>query len=173
MTRIGLIGCGASKKKGVHKAKDLYTSNYFQLKREYAEKVCDTWYILSAKHGLISPEKEIEAYDRSLSDMGSHPTYEWALTVAQDLHTRTDELGRDEYEGVHRLVWLAGEDYVQPVEQLVMDDEVDPFVPRSQMPFRKTSGIGKQMAWLKEEIEEASTETRETTLAQFSGGERP
>lgn len=173
MTRIGLVGCGASKKEGCHKAKNLYTSNYFRLKKEYAEKVCDSWYILSAKHGLISPEKEIEAYDRSVSDMGEHATYEWALSVADSIHTYTDELGEME-GGKHTLVWLAGEDYVEPVEQLVMDDEVEPFVPISSLPFRKTSGIGKQMKWLKEEIEEASTETKETKLTQFSaGGGRP
>lgn len=169
MTKIALVGCGASKKKGVHKAKNLYTSTYFQLKKEYAEKVCDSWFILSAEHGIISPEKEIECYDSTVSEMSEAEIQEWARDVADSIHSYTDELGTDAYEAdVHSLVWLAGEDYVKPVEQLVMDDIVEPFVPRSSLPFRSTSGIGDQMGWLKKKIKEAETERKNSSLGEFA-----
>jgi hypothetical protein len=159
--KIGLVGCGAQKKQGKHQAQDLYTSTYFELKKQYAETVCDTWYILSAKHGVILPEKQIEDYDTTVKDMTEDETREWAEQVYQDLHSWTDELASEEYEGPHRIVWLAGEDYIQPVENLVMEDDREEFVPRSQLPFRQTNGIGEQMRWLKKQIQQEKTVTQQ------------
>lgn len=163
MAKIAVVGCGASKKAGFHEARNLYTSNYFQLKKEFAEEVCDVWFIYSAKYGLIRPDKEIESYDKTVSDMSKDEVQELARGVAQELHVRTDELGKDS-----TIYWLAGEDYVKPVERLVMDDEIEPFNPTSSLPFRNTSGIGEQMAWLKQNIRDAGKTEQNATLGDFS-----
>lgn len=42
---------------------------------------CDQWAILSAKHGLIDPDKVIEPYDVTLSTMRQRP--ECALRLAR------------------------------------------------------------------------------------------
>lgn len=62
-------------------ARDLYTSNYFAAKREFAETVTrwtgdetTGWAILSAKHGCIEPWQPSPYYDVSIDDLGDDPT---------------------------------------------------------------------------------------------------
>lgn len=56
---ITLVGCVKSKLKTPAKARDLYTSSYFAKMRDYAERVAGRWFILSAKHGLVSPDQRL------------------------------------------------------------------------------------------------------------------
>ena len=62
--KIALISC-VSKKQELSdgekvKAKDLYISPLFKMAYDYAKKLdVDRVFILSAKHGLLSPDKEI------------------------------------------------------------------------------------------------------------------
>jgi hypothetical protein len=71
--RWAIVGCGSQKldlsgDKGPVAISRLYTSNYFELKREYAKTCCDEYLILSAKHGLLDPDGDlIEPYDETLS----------------------------------------------------------------------------------------------------------
>jgi hypothetical protein len=44
-------------------ARHAYTSNYFKLCVQYAEKFLDKWVIFSGKYGLISPYFIIDNYD--------------------------------------------------------------------------------------------------------------
>jgi len=56
-----LVGCGAAKADEPREARNLYTSNYFALKRRLAEALTawagdhqtSAWAILSAEHGVI------------------------------------------------------------------------------------------------------------------------
>ncbi|MBI4546374.1 MAG: hypothetical protein HY707_00215 [Ignavibacteriae bacterium] len=68
--KLLIVGCSKSKvwnRKKVAKyipAKDAYTSSLFLLSKRYAEKFySDRWFILSAKYGLIAPDKKISNYD--------------------------------------------------------------------------------------------------------------
>ena len=62
--RVTLIQCTNTKRTGRHKAKDLYDeSNYFCIMREWARSTGNPWFILSAKHGLLEPMREIEDYN--------------------------------------------------------------------------------------------------------------
>lgn len=153
--RIALVGCGSAKQDlddgETVPAKDLYTSPYFSLKREYAEECCDEWKILSAKHGLLDPETEIESYDASLnprsdSYIGDYEAGVWAVETAQSLSVWTSF----KIPYTHYVV-LAGEDYVGHRH---IEDELD----RRQhvaFPFRRDDlgGIGDQQGWLREEID--------------------
>lgn len=68
-TRIVIVQCTAEKAETDRKlpAKDLYMeSRLFEAQRRYAEAYGDHWFILSAKHGLLSPEEEIRPYDEKL-----------------------------------------------------------------------------------------------------------
>lgn len=67
---ITLIQCTDSKRQEPSKAKLLYDkSTYFCKMRDYAEAKGNPWFILSAKHGLVHPETELEPYDAfSLSE---------------------------------------------------------------------------------------------------------
>lgn len=47
-----LISCAKTKRNTPSAAKDLYQSDLFRSMRCYAEENADSWYILSAKHGV-------------------------------------------------------------------------------------------------------------------------
>lgn len=152
--RIALVGCGKSKidldDGETVPAKDLYDSNYFSLKREYAEICCDKWRILSAKHGLLSPDDEIETYDASLkpssdSYIGDYEAGKWAVETSQSLSVF------DSFQAIHaEYVVLAGEDYVTHIE-----DELQSGFRDVAFPFRSDDleGNGDQMGWLRAQID--------------------
>lgn len=153
--RYALVGCGSAKvdlEDGeTVPAKDLYDSTYFDLKWEYVEECCDRAKILSAKHGLLDPDEEIEAYDASLnprseSYIGDYEAGVWAVETAQSIRVWTSL----HIPYAHYVV-LAGEDYIghRHVEaELERQRHVD-------FPFRRDDiqGIGDQQAWLREAID--------------------
>jgi len=152
--RIAIVGCGSAKQDlddgETVPAKNLYTSNYFQLKREYAETCCDEWFILSAEHGLIHPDDEIEAYDASLdpqsdSYIGDYEAGRWSVLTAGEIRTSLS------FRAIHaHYVVLVGETYLQHIEEALTSE-----ARHIEFPFRDDDlgGIGDQMQWLREEID--------------------
>lgn len=147
--RVVLVGCGSAKKEeGVHEAKDLYTSNYFQLKRKYAEVMTPdyrdvtSWYILSAKHYTLTPSTEIEPYDVSISDLSDFERGRWSVIVTREL----TNMYLTVYSHNTEIVVLAGKDYA---ELLDFEDWRD-----VRYPFQECSGIGEQMQWMKQQIQQ-------------------
>ncbi len=80
-----LIGCVKSKLEHPAPAKDLYTSALFRKERAYAESSGKPWFILSAKHGLVSPDEVIEPYDVYLKTMPDAYRAWWGRTVVSQL----------------------------------------------------------------------------------------
>jgi len=80
-----LIGCVKSKLGYPAPAKDLYASALFRKEREYAEDSGKPWFILSAKHGLVSPDEVIEPYDVYLKTMPDAYRAWWGRTVVRQL----------------------------------------------------------------------------------------
>jgi hypothetical protein len=152
--RIALVGCGSAKvdldDDETVPAKDLYDSNYFALKREFAETCCDKWRILSAKHGLLSPEEEIGTYDASLkpssdSYIGDYEAGKWAVKTSNELSVFNS------FQAAYaRYVVLAGEDYITHLEDELTSGHRD-----VSLPFRRDDleGIGDQQRWLRNEID--------------------
>jgi hypothetical protein len=65
------------------KARNLYTSNYFRLKKQFAKRIASVegdrddaspWGILSAKHHVLMPWKEVKYYNKSIDDLGDDET---------------------------------------------------------------------------------------------------
>ena len=65
------------------KARDLYTSNYFQLKKQFAERIAGVnggregaspWGILSAEHHVLMPWEDVKHYDKSITQLGDDET---------------------------------------------------------------------------------------------------
>ena len=70
---VYLVGCGKSKLDHPAPARHIYTGSLFQKALEYAEmkalrEGADIW-ILSAKHGLLSPGDIIDPYDLALTSL--------------------------------------------------------------------------------------------------------
>lgn len=148
MTKFVLVGCGASKRdSGRWPAKDLYTSTYFEKKREYAETVGEQWAILSAEHGLVAPDEKIRPYETSIDDLDEDEVDDLAHEVGMELiewiawaHSNGTE--------VEEIVVLAGKTYIDPLrDRETFHAGIDPSVvfPLQQ---RNISGIGDQMSWL-------------------------
>jgi len=162
---VALIGCGSSKVDLDEDEKlpaiDLYDSNYFGLKREYGEELCDDIFILSAEHRVLPPNEKIGTYDASLtkrsdSYIGDDKKKQWGIETAQELEAVDSEMPENTV-----YVMLAGEDYITPLE-----DSLRAY--RVEYPFRiKTiKGIGDQMGWLRSEIDEKQS-SNQTEFSDF------
>jgi len=185
-------------------AEDLYTSTYFQLKKRYAGGRSDEpedrpgWAILSAEHDVLFPGLEVEPYNTTIDDLEGEPSpvepeayqhtsYPWDEPFYHDrldFWTRRVHYGLASWLGMksgfpeekphcRRLIVLAGEDYIEPLQE---NNVFDPFPWETRFPFQEQdfSGIGEQMAWLKEEAEfyeelhNRTQESRQTAVQSYS-----
>ena len=98
--RVTLTQCTNTKRAGRHKAKDLYDeSTYYCIMREWARSTGNPWFILSAKHGLLDPMREIEDYN------------EVGLSVEQCEQIATELSDK----GVTEVLITAGKKYTDPL----------------------------------------------------------
>jgi len=105
MKTIVLISCVSKKLAHSARARNLYVSPLFRLNLTYAESLKpDAIYVLSAKHGLLALEDQIDPYELTLNTMGSGQIRAWASGVVSQLVAVAD-LKRD------RFVFLAGDKY--------------------------------------------------------------
>ena len=92
---IALISCSESKKREAAPAADLYTSPRFKLSRAFALRQELNYYIISAKHGLLSPQDVIEPYDVNLRSFRPNERAAWAekvVTRLLSLHPKTERV---------------------------------------------------------------------------------
>ena len=83
----------------------MYTSTLFKLNLKYAKSLKPSEiYVLSAKHGLVDLDREIEPYEQTLNKMKAAEVKEWAYMVLQQLRSVTS---LDETE----FIFLAGIKY--------------------------------------------------------------
>lgn len=62
MTSV-IIACGSKKRTSATTARDLYIGSIFLMARRAAESTGLPWFIMSAKYGIVSPDRVIEPYD--------------------------------------------------------------------------------------------------------------
>ncbi len=55
----------------------------------YVESTCDVWYVLSASHGLVPADEELDPYDETLNDQSADEKRSWSRRVLASL----DEIG--------------------------------------------------------------------------------
>lgn len=134
--KVGIVGCGKSKRSYRSKARNLYTSSYFAKKRRYGDVACDKWFVLSAEHGLIDPGRRIDPYDTHIDDVEPG---------VFDKKVREQAGEYDAFDVADTVVVLAGSKYIDAVggwlESLPADVEY---------PFDDTGGIGDQQSKLNE-----------------------
>lgn len=95
---IGLVGCGKRKAPTACRARDLYCGPLFVKRVRYVDATCDRWYIVSALHGLLSPDTIVEPYDVTLIDADPDERRRWATRVVDQLATELGDLGGYSYE---------------------------------------------------------------------------
>lgn len=104
--RIGLVGCVKSKGTQPAPAQDLYTSPLFAGRRRWVERTCGRWFILSAKCGLLTPDRLVAPYDETLTKMPFKKRREWSNKVLSALQSDLGDLG------VHTFELHAGRAYL-------------------------------------------------------------
>lgn len=129
---VALVACAKTKRKGRHRARDLYCSALFSLSAEYAELHADRWFILSAKFGLLDPDELVTDYEETLKNKGRAEREAWGHRVKAQLRA----IGLDDPQVT--LLWLAGRDYMLPLAGLSCR-QVDPLAGLR---------LGERLAWL-------------------------
>lgn len=143
---VALIACTKGKLRRAAPAREMYTSQLFQLSLAYAEQYREQGqppavvYVLSAKHGLLDLDQVIEPYDASLNVMTAAERRLWGRQVADELERRHD-LART------HLMFLAGKVYRQAVIS-----SLPAFARHVTVPMRDLTGIGYQLKWLKNNL---------------------
>lgn len=132
---VVLVGCVKKKRPKASPARELYTSPLFDKRRRYAEASGRPWFILSALHGLLDPDRTIEPYDMYLARQTAAYRRRWAAQVIADLAAAVGQL-----EG--RVVEIhAGASYVDPLEPLLKAAGA-----RTKTPLRGLTQ-GQHLAW--------------------------
>ncbi len=103
--RIGLVGCVKTKATVAMPAQDLYLSTLFKGRREFVERSCDEWWILSALHGLVNPLTVISPYDVALKGASSAERRRWAEFVLESISNFIKPVPGETFE------FHAGADY--------------------------------------------------------------
>jgi len=86
MKNVALISCVKSKKTNKLIVSDLYTSTLFKYNLAYAKKIgSDEIYILSALHGLLRLDEQIEPYEKTLNKMRKAERLECSKKVISQL----------------------------------------------------------------------------------------
>jgi hypothetical protein len=127
---IVIISCGAQKAPDRQKAQLLYTGPYFQDCLAYARTLApdkDIW-ILSAKHGLLGLNDELDPYNLKMGEPGSITT--------------TELDGQAEFYGLReeQVVVIGGGLYVEACRQIW---------PDVQAPLEGRGGMGQQRQWMR------------------------
>lgn len=142
LNTVCLVACTSRKSDHPAQAEFIYKSPLFLAARNYAEKRANQWFILSAKHGLLSPQDVIEPYNESLLDQSDLQRRDWAERVHQDLLARIPAGGR--------VIFLSGSAYRSHLGPKLEADGRKTAAPMSAM------GIGSQIAWLQKVAREAN-----------------
>lgn len=132
---VVLVGCVKTKLSHGAPAKELYVSDYFAKMRTYAEASGRPWFILSAEHGLVSPDEWLEPYERYLPDTSRDYRRAWGMKVAQQLEQAVGSLSSLVVD-IH-----AGAAYVESVEEAL--------TPRGAQVLDQLSGLsfGRRLSW--------------------------
>lgn len=120
MNKIALISCCKNKKNIRCKVKNLYISKSFISNMALVEKMSlSDRYVLSAKHGLLEMDQEIEPYDVVLTSFDQEYIKNWAISIAERLSHKED-LNKTKF------YIFANEDYYQPLIEYLPYHEIVP-----------------------------------------------
>ncbi|MBA4189527.1 MAG: hypothetical protein C0467_16185 [Planctomycetaceae bacterium] len=135
--RIVLVSCVKTKQKCPAPARELYTSPLFKGMRQYAERVGDAWYVLSAQYGVLRPDELVAPYERTLKAMPKKERIEWG----QQVQLKLLELLPPDSE----VIILAGEAYRENIVGFLEEHGFTVSVPMFGLKF------GPQLRWLKDQ----------------------
>ena len=131
---IALVSCVASKRPGKCAARDLYASAWFKKVRQHVDTAGLSWYVLSAKYGLLHPDQQIDPYEMTLNNMSIRERQAWAQSVMRQIGEQLP--GRDKF------VLFAGLRYREFLQPLLESEGAKIRVPMAGLTQ------GRQLNWL-------------------------
>ena len=152
---VYLVSCVSKKREQPCAARDLFVSDWFRKVRRFVEASECPWYILSAKHGLVSPDQVIAPYEQTLSKTRAAERLAWGEQVAAQLASVV-------LDHPFRVVFLAGERYREFLVPHLASRGVEVSVP---MEGRR---IGEQLRWLGQHHGSCRSSYHGGTLMTFS-----
>ena len=144
---VYLVSCVKKKRETAAAAKDLYTSSWFRKARAHVEATGMPWFILSAQHGLLDPDQEIEPYEKTLNKMKSSERKEWANKVMAQMEQRLPES--------EQIIVFAGKKYRDYLMSYLRSKASSVEVPLEK--HRQ----GEQLSWFNERSEQEKTSSVE------------
>lgn len=135
-SKIVLISCSKSKLDKRAPARELYTGTLFKKAVAWAERHGYEWYVISALHGLVTPNQIIAPYDYSLNQLrGARERESWAhLAVSVHLMSYVSK-------GSHAFLMMP------ELYRRYLQHELDQQSITYTNPLQHLA-IGKQMHWL-------------------------
>jgi len=115
-------------------AEHLYVSALFQKSSEFARKRFDRWFILSAKHGLVSPSKVLKPYNETLNEKSAAERIRWAERTFKELCAAT--------EPGDSFTIIGGSKYRETLVPLLVRRGHTVALPTARL------SIGMQLQWL-------------------------
>ena len=140
---IYLVSCVSTKRQSRSPARDMYISDWFIKARNYVQSKQRPWFILSAKYGLLHPDRVITPYEMTLKNMKVSERKVWAEKVIRQM----DKMLPD----AERIVLLAGQDYRQ-----FLLDHLNTRASCIDIPMAGMR-IGEQKQWLAARVRDAQT----------------
>lgn len=131
---VFLVSCVSEKRGSQCPARDLYISDWFTKVRKYVESRRGVWFILSAEHGLLSPDRIVGPYERSLNTMTALQRRDWADRVVVQM---AEAMPRPA-----RVIFLAGAEYREHLAGHLVRNGVTVDVPMEGL------RTGEQLSWL-------------------------
>jgi hypothetical protein len=155
LNRLMLIGCSKTKKAvdfnprtgGRVVPEQLYGSQLFSKRVDYAKAKGLRWAVLSAKYGVWFPRIELKPYDQTFADMEAAEIAAWHVGCAQRL---MEEMWEPFHAHLHdgpikpselTVEIHAGADYCHPLTEILRAVGIAVELPLSGL------GIGEQLAW--------------------------
>lgn len=140
MRRLLLVGCVASKALAPMPARDLYQSQLFRARRDYAEAQGCPWAIVSAyEMAIIEPQQLMHPYDRRIDCLSDAELEGWTVMLQVNAYALFGEQLRGATVEVH-----AGKHYVEAVTRGLHGYGVTITAPLRGL------AIGKQLQWYAE-----------------------
>lgn len=131
---VVLISCSKSKLTKKAPARHLYTGRLFRKAVAWAESEGYKWYVVSALHGLVDPDRPLEPYDFTLKQLSVRERESWA-------HLVTAELTKYISKGSHAIL-LMPQLYRRHIELELRQASISFENPVEHM------AIGQQINWL-------------------------
>jgi len=130
-----LISCSKSKLATEALARELYTGHLFQKAVAWAEHHRYRWFIISALHGLVTPDQTLQPYNFTIKELRKPERESWAYRAI------SCQLSKYAPSGSHAFL-IMPEPYRRHIQTTLRERGITYENPVEGM------GIGQQMKWL-------------------------